>query len=284
MKKINIFILLFINIALILNGAQAQEKPKHKHKIKSVYFAWGYNDEWYTHSTIHIQQGALGNFYKLMDVEGRDHRGWNEGPGVLHEELTIPQYNYRLGFYINEKQDLALELNFDHTKYLLFDNQTIELKGTLHNRPVDSNIVFSQANGDYYYLNNGANFFLFNLVKRKSFYKSKDNNLHLDFIGKAGIGPLVPHVQNRLFGVANNPHFQFGGWNTGVEMGIKATCYRRVYLELTQKFDYARYSNLQIYDGTARQAFGTYELILTLGVILPTSKHDPEYMHIKGGN
>jgi hypothetical protein len=36
--------------------------------------------------------------------------------------------------------------------------------------------------------------------------------------------------------------------------------------------DYARYSGLKIYDGTAKQAFGTYEMILSLGVVFPVGR------------
>ncbi len=252
----------------------AQEVASKKHKIKSLYFSWGYNEEWYTNSTIHVDQNAIGNYYKLLNAEAHDHKGWDEKGLIFNKALTIPQYNYRLGFYINEKQDLAIELNFDHTKYIIANEQTIRLKGTLNNRAVDTNIVFSEANGNYYFLNNGANFFLFNLVKRWGLYTSKSNNLRLDFMGKAGIGPLVPHVQNSFFGMANDPHFQIGGWNTGVETVVRATFLKYAYLEFSQKADYARYSGLRIANGTVHQNFATYELILSLGMFLPTSKHN----------
>ena len=68
-----------------------------------------------------------------------------------------------------------------------------------------------------------------------------------------------------LFGVKNDPHFQVGGWNIGAEAALRATFYKTVYLEFANKLDYASYSGLGINNGTMRQAFGTYELILNLG-------------------
>ena len=254
-------------------------QTEKKHKNHSLYFSWGYNQEWYTNSTVHIQQDEQGNYYKMMNVEGHDHKGWDENGGIFHKALTIPQYNYRLGYYFNEKQDLAIELNFDHTKYIIADGQTIRIKGTYNHRPVDSNVVFAESNGDYYYLNNGANFFLINIVKRIGLHQSKSNNLRFDLTGKFGIGPVIPHVENNLFGQHNTPHFQLGGWNTGIETALRATIYRYAYLEFSQKFDYARYSNLKIYGGTARQSFGTYEMILSLGFIIPTTSHNPMFAH-----
>src|SRR6187402_1848034 len=79
----------------------AQEKKAKKHFIKEVYFSWGYNTEWYTKSNVHISQPSLGNDYTFKSIKGHDHRGWDEG--LFQKALTIPQYNYRLGFVLNEE-------------------------------------------------------------------------------------------------------------------------------------------------------------------------------------
>jgi hypothetical protein len=221
----------------------------------SLYFSWGYNAEWYTHSTLHVKQSSAGNDYKLIGIRGHDHPGWDEG--LFSKALSIPQYNYRLGYFFNEKQDLALEINFDHTKYIITDNQDVHIKGTFNGEQVNTTKRFSEKEGSYYYLNNGANFLLFNLVKRFRLIKPKSNNFKLDLLTKAGIGPVIPHVENSFWGLANKPHFQIGGWNTGIETAIKLTAFKYAYLEFAQKFDYARYSGLKIYEGTARQAFGS---------------------------
>jgi hypothetical protein len=260
-----------------LNAADAQiGKQSEKHKTGSIYFSWGYNAEWYTRSTVHVAQNAIGSNYDLVHVNARDHKGWDDG--VLNKQLSIPQYNYRLGYYFNDKQDLGVELNFDHTKYLIADNQMVHVKGTVEGDVVDKQVLFAASNGFYYYLNNGANFLLFNFVKRVGLYHSKDNNLGIDLTGKAGIGPVVPHVQNSFFGHPNQEHFQLGGWNTGIETALRVTVFRYGYAEFSQKLDYARYSNLKIYEGTAKQNFGTYELILSVGTIIPTTKHNPMFV------
>jgi hypothetical protein len=96
--------------------------------------------------------------------------------------------------------------------------------------------------------------------------------VQLDLFAKAGIGPVIPHVENQLFGKRNDAGFQFGGWNTGIEGSIRATFFKYVYLEYANKLDYARYSGLEVYEGKAHQAFGTYEMILSLGIRIPTGK------------
>lgn len=272
----------FLLCAATVSNALAQEQEaktetkKKKTRTGSLYLSWGYNKEWYTRSTIHINQPGLNSDYEMVKVKAHDHPGWNEG-SLLKIPLTIPQYSYRIGYYFNDKQDLAIELNFDHTKYLIQNNQIIRIKGKRNGVAVDEDINFSENNGFYYFLNNGANFFLINLVKRFGLYKSNDRNLAVDLLCKAGVGPVVPHVENRLFGVPNDAGFQLGGWNTGLETALKVTVMKYGFVEFSQKVDYARYSNLAVASGRARHAFGTYELILSAGVIFPTTRNHPGY-------
>jgi hypothetical protein len=245
--------------------AQKKESPK-KH---AIYFSWGYNTEWYTKSNVSVSQPALGNHYTFEHISGHDHRGWDDG--IFNKAISIPQYNYRLGWLLNRSKGLGIEINFDHTKFI-FADQNARIRGTLNKQVMDTTIAFNAANGFFYYLNNGANFLLIDLVKYAHLYENASGSLRLDFLGKAGAGPVIPHVENSFFGEKNTPHFQLGGWNLGLEASIRISFFRYVFLEYANKLDYARYSGLQIYEGTARQAFGTYEMILTLGFCLPVGK------------
>lgn len=251
-------------------------QSKKKERKGELYFSWGYNTEWYTHSNVRINQPELGNDYTFKNITGHDHRGWDEQ--LFTKAFTIPQYNYRLGYIFNKKKQLGIEINFDHTKFIFGDDQWVHIKGRMDNKAYDGRALFRDngATGDstsYYYLNNGANFLLFNIVKRWHLVANKKQTILIDGFGKAGIGPVIPHVENKFFDQPkNDPHFQVGGWNVGVEGAIRATFFKYVYLEYTNKLDYARYSGLKIYKGTAKQAFGTYEMMLNLGLSFPVGK------------
>ena len=266
MKKLYILTTIFFLVLASSFYANAQKQERKG----EFYFSWGYNKEWYTNSDVHVKQPSLNNDYRLVNIQSKDHPGWDEG--LFSKELTIPQYNYRFGYFFNKEKGYAFEINFDHTKHIIVDGQMAKVKGTLAGRTIDTVVNFSASNGFVYYLNNGANFLLFNFVKRWKGYESPNSNFKIDYLGKAGIGPLVPHVENILFGKANESGFQIGGWNTGIEAGARATFAKHTYLEFTNKLDYARYSNLKVYEGRASQAFGTYELILSLGYTFPMGK------------
>ena len=252
----------------VLVFAQKEPPKKKKKFIKEVYLSWGYNKEWYTRSSVHVSQPSLGNDYTMEHVRGHDHPGWDEG--LFNKALSIPQYNYRLGFLLDEKRGWGFEINFDHTKFIIAD-QNVRIKGLMNNHPVDTAVAFNEGNGFYYYLNNGANFLLFNVTKRWHLLATRDEKVKVDGFAKFGVGPVIPHTQNQLFGQSNHPGFQLGGWNTGAEGVIRATFFNAFYLEYSNKLDYARYSGLNVYEGKAHQAFGTYEMILSLGITIPTT-------------
>jgi len=252
---------------------------KKKERKGEFYFSWGYNTEWFTHSNLKINQPSLGNDFTFVDITGHDHKGWDDG--LFSKPISIPQYNYRIGYIFNKEKGLGVEINFDHTKFIFGDNQMVHIKGQYAGKPVDGQVLFASSapgsvDSSYYYLNNGANFLLFNIVKRWPIWINKKQTIRIDGLGKFGIGPVIPHVQNKFFDQPeNDPHFQFGGWNVGVEGDLKVTFFHYIFLEYGNKLDYARYSGLKIYQGTAKQAFGTYEMILNLGVSFPVGKVVP---------
>lgn len=244
-------------ISLQLANAQA---PKG-----TLYASWGYNKEWYTRSDIHIKQ-TNGNAYYFKDVVGHDKPGWNEK--LLQKELTIPQYNARMGYFI--KKGMAIEINFDHTKYQVLD-QLLHLKGRYNNRQVDT---FFQRNNDnlYYQLNNGANFLLINWVNDFPIQGLNNKNYSLSLVLKTGAGIVIPHVENKIMYEANVPHFQIGGVDLGVETALKATVREHFFIEFSQKAVVAQYWGLRISNGYARQLFGCYEVILSVGAQLNVHK------------
>ncbi|MEO5681833.1 MAG: hypothetical protein ABIQ88_04285 [Chitinophagaceae bacterium] len=274
MRQIWVLLAAIAILFLFPFNVEAQTEPQRRGEF---YISWGYNTEWYTHSNLKIKQPELGNDYAFRNIKGHDHRGWDEG--LFSKALTIPQYNYRIGYFFGNKKDWGIELNFDHTKFIFSDDQVVHIKGTVNNKLYDGNARFRQNDAlgadssSYYFLNNGANFLLFNVVKRFHLTANKKGSVQLDGLTKFGIGPVIPHVQNKFFDQPeNSPGFQLGGWNTGLEGALRGTFYKHVYLEFAGKLDYARYSNLKIYKGTARQAFGTAEIILSLGYTFKTGK------------
>jgi hypothetical protein len=259
MKRFMKVQLLLLSCILLSNAAHSQRKIV---RDGSFYCSWGYNAEWYTNSDIHVSQPSQNNDFTYLNVTAHDHKGWDNN--LLHKDLTIPQYSYRLGYFFDEKQKWAFEINFDHTKYNVSYGQTMRMKGKIGGRDVDT-LVHADERILLWMLNNGANFLQFNMVRKLQIFDVFKSRLTFDALVKAGVGPVIPHVENTILGHDNNPNFQFGGWNADLDLSFKMTFFKHVFLEYQSKVVYGRYFGLKVYEGRADQHFGCFEMVLALG-------------------
>jgi hypothetical protein len=226
------------------------------------YLSWGYNTEWYTRSDIHVSQPGQNSDFTFSDLKAHDSRGWDNK--FLQKAITIPQFNSRVGYFFGEKQLWALELNYDHAKYIVTYGQQTQLHGTVHGKATDTTVTANEGSL-LWMLNNGANFWEFNLVRKITLWDGLGSRLRFDCLLKAGAGPVTPHVQNTILGHDNTPHFQFGGYNADADISLRMTICKHFFVEYFNKGVYAHYLGLRVYDGTASQQFGSYEMALVAG-------------------
>lgn len=247
-------------------------------KNKSWYFSWGYNEDAWSRSDIHVSQPGLGNDFTVYNVAAGDDPGWNTG--LFNKSLMGPQYNIRIGHYMNAAHTWGLELSFDHTKYNTNLYQVARVSGTINNVPTNSNQTLTPQYFNYK-LHNGANLLMFNVIGRKKLMYFSSTKLELAALGKIGPGILLPHPENTILGntVDVGPKdfqnsfgwrhgwWQFGGWTVGAEAGLQLLFHKTVYVEFTDKEAYLDLSHIQVYDGTASQTMWLNEMIGNVGVM-----------------
>ncbi len=235
------------------------------------YFSWGVSKEWWGRTNIRISQPSQGNDFAIYNVKGIDDPTWSSVFGA--------QYNIRFGRFIDEARTLAVEVNFDHTKYTSVNGQTARVAGTIAGQPTDTNVRLDDTIFRYQ-LHNGANHLMFNLVKRVPLIGAINENFSVAAIGKIGIGPMVPHSENLILGNYNDVGkkqfnnligftrgwWQINGFTTGVEGGFRVVLWNPIYLEITDKIAYARLDNVPVFQGTARHNLWMNEVVLSVGI------------------
>ena len=239
------------------------------------YFSWGTSRQWFANTDIHVSQPSQGNDFSIHNVQGHDEPDMS---GFLNGEIFSPQYNIRVGRFINDDHTIAVELSLDHAKYTSTENQIALVTGTIGGLPVNSN---QQLTNTYfrYLLHNGANHVMTNLVYRKPLIGKTNETLSVAFIGKAGAGIMVPHVDNtilgnnnyvgektfgNLFGISNG-WWQFGGWTTGLELGFRVVLYKPIFIEVTDKMTYSRLWNLPAFQGQIDHPLLMNAAVVTIG-------------------
>lgn len=268
-----------------LNLSATTEKPAKQKTTAATYVdhhnwyvSWGYNKDFWSNSDISVSQPDLNNNFTVHHVYGDDDPGWNQG--FFNQNFMSPQYNIRLGHFLNPTHTWAIELNFDHTKYNNVNNQIANVSGTINGQPVDGPQTLSSTYFSYWY-HNGFNNLMLDLVRRKPLYTIPHVYMRLVGIAKVGAGVLLPHPMNTILGNSNasvvgpkawgnyfgisQGWWQLGGWTVGVECGFQLFLYKPLYLEFTDKEAFNDLDNIQVYSGTASQTVWLNELIFSIG-------------------
>lgn len=252
--------------SLISFNSTAQQKKK---KIEGVYLQWGYNAEWYTRSNIHFKMSNGDNF-TLHKARAHNNPGFQT---IIDKpwQISIPQYNYRLGFYLNKTHTRAFEINFDHAKYIVTNGQTVHVTGRIDGIKADGDSVLNPSTFLHFEHTDGANFLHFNYVQLHtlSMTKSKKRQL-LTSIWKAGVGFNIPRSDFTWRGDRLNNKFHVAGYNISAEGGLRFYPAKRFFLELTGKTGYVRYIDALAETSSSKgnratHGFGYFEVIGTLG-------------------
>ena len=110
MKTISAFIMTFLLAATLTVSSQTSQNtviPQIDNSMKGHFFAyWGYNRSAYTTSDIHFK-GSNYDF-TLSDISASDYPTKDINLYINPGEMTHPQYNWRMGYYINDKYKIYM--------------------------------------------------------------------------------------------------------------------------------------------------------------------------------
>jgi hypothetical protein len=276
MQRIYFFLLSFICLAPAL-FSQSDSTSRKKKKF-TFYGTWGYNRWAYTKSTIHFHNDGNPAYhdpahsaydFTLYNCVAHDSPDFNHIASSWSDvvNITIPQFSVRVGFYLNNKRDEGFEINYDHAKYVVDDGEKIHVKGTIMGEKVDKDSIMKLPFFHFEHTD-GANFWMFNYIKRWKFFTSKNGKSNIGWMAKPGIGVVIPRTDCTIFGNRLNNRWHVAGFIGGFETGIRAQLFDHLCIELTGKAAYADYLWCYVQyrgNGNASHRFGTIGAILSMG-------------------
>lgn len=245
-------------------------------KQNKIYLLWGYTRAWYTKSNIHFQNKGTyvsklnGNSYTYdftaYQAVAKDRPDFDQLYDVIN--ITIPQFVGRLGYKLNDKWDI--EMNYDHTKYVVTDFQKLRVKGQINNQWFDTDTILSPTNLFHFEHTDGANFWMINAVRKFKLFQ-KNPKFKLEAVVKPGGGIVIPRTDVTLFGERLNNDWKVAGYIFGVESGIRINFLKYGLFELTTKGSYANYVNAFVLgkgNGKVNHHFFAGQVTATFGVLL----------------
>lgn len=237
MRKIILFFIILLSSQIVFGqGAKSDDTKSNKGKY---YLYWGWNRGWFTNSDISFK----GNDYDfvLKDVVAYDrptpfalnpyfHLGW----------FTLPQYNFRFGYYFNDNWEISYGM--DHMKYVMLQEQTVSITGEIANSQTNYDGVYSGDNirlkQDFlkFEHTDGLNYGNFELRYSRDIYKYKI--LTVKWFGGGGLGFLLPKTNSTLLSKERHDDFHLAGFGLGAVTGFNITIWDHFFVQSEYKLGY----------------------------------------------
>lgn len=250
-------------LALMFSSASyGQIRKESEKKHRSLYISIGAAAVPGRQSNIHIEQKKYGNSYDLLKVPSDNQ--------VFAKPGFPLGATWHIGYFFDCNQTTGFELTFNPIRFHIADSNNVHLKGKLDNANFDQTQVFSTAQKNYYYLQGGLP--AINFIKRFPVMHPRLNRVCFDVVLKAGGGPALSHTYTSLDGNVFEDKLKVSGWNAEAEAAFRTTHWKYVFFELAVKYDYASFSGISIYNGTATQTLSTVMLLGSVGFTFPLNK------------
>lgn len=226
----------------------------------SLYISSGWHQIYYTRSMIHFKDQVTADYdFRLIHAKATGDNHLHTGKGY-----DAPQWSLRVGWFFNSPKNLGIEINFDHAKYLLTQWQRVRLRGMINKVYYDQDTMLVPEFIAYEHTD-GANYYMLNLLKRKSLLTSASGKHDMDLVLKAGAGLVRPRSDTRIMGRHRNDKYHIAGWLAGMEGSLRYELLKNLFGEISLKGVYADYRDVLLYgEGRASQHWWSMHYLFTL--------------------
>lgn len=225
-----------------------------------IFIIWGWNRAAYTKSNISFKGDDYD--FKLKKVVAHDRpTAFAVSDYLRVDRVTIPQTNFKLGYFI--RKNLAITVGFDHMKYVMDKDQTVNMKGVItregsHKGSYDGAKKLTE-NFLTFEHTDGLNYINVEVEKYRNLYHATSNKFILDVLIGAGGGMLMPRTDITLLSYDRSDKFHISGFGLSLKAGLQATIFKRLVIKLENKNGYINMPDLILHKegiaGRGKQTF-----------------------------
>jgi len=268
MKKM--LLLFFVFLSIGVQGQQMDDVKIKDNKGKFFVF-WGWNRSSFSTSDIHFKGKDYD--FTLSDVKASD----KPKPfGIYYlkpTELTIPQTNFRIGYFFNENYTIALGV--DHMKYVMRNNQSvpingsIELGGSFDGQFNGSEIVLTE---DFLLFEHtdGLNYVNIEVARFDNISKwlgLSGQNFTVNLTEGLGVGLLYPKTNTTLLGKARYDDFNVSGMGVSAHAGINLTFFKHFFFQSNLNVGYINMNDIRTTNSKTDSASQHFTFVESMYVI-----------------
>ena len=231
-------------------------------KQGDFYFYWGYNRAAFTTSDIKFK--GPGYNFTLQNVIAYDRPTEFDAKVYFSPNtMTIPQYVYRLGYFINSH--LSISLGMDHMKYVMTQNQMVPIQGQINQPGNPFNGVYGETGAialDPAFLTfehtDGLNYANFSVDYFQDIYTSPSAKFNVAAFGGGGIGMMIPKSNVQLMSGERNDQFHIAGYGLHADIGVQFTFWRHLFLRTQAKGGFIHMPNILTRPGKVEDRASQY--------------------------
>lgn len=249
---------------------------KYTANNKGKFFIyWGGNRDTYSNSDINFK-GADYDF-TLQDVIADDKpKGWHIDY-INPARMTIPQTNFRLGYFINNHYSISVGV--DHMKYVMRQDQIVnstgyypnagtygEIAGVNQIRLTENFLTFEHTDG--------LNYVNSEITRHddisKIFNLPNTDKVQINILEGVGAGILFPKTNAKLFNKERHDAYHVSGFGVSAKVGLNVTFFKHFFIQTELKGGYINMSDIRTTsDATdkASQSFFFLQKIIAFGGI-----------------
>jgi hypothetical protein len=267
---------LLLVILLSSTFTYAQEESKTIGNKGEFYFYWGWNGSSFSKSDIQF----TGNDYDftLHNVVANDRQSqFGLDPYFNPVRMTIPQYNFRLGYYFKDNWDISIAV--DHMKYVVARNQTVKIDGTIggtgtvYDGSYNNQDIVITDDFLFFEHTDGLNYVNTELRHTDNIYTYA--KFDLDLIEGAGIGFLYPKTNTTLLNKARYDEFHLAGYGLSALIAGRVTFNKKYFVQSEFKVGYINMPNIRTTmsaDDIAKQHFTFSQWNILFGGVINIGK------------
>jgi hypothetical protein len=276
----SIILILFISINSFAQNDSIKKERYTAHNKGKFTISWGGNRGYFTDSDITFK----GDNYNFTIDNATAHdkpKGWHIDY-VNPARMTIPQTNFKLGYYITDKY--MISIGVDHMKYVMTQNQTANMSGVIDYPLTHPSSQFNGVyNGDptvmtedflMFEHTDGLNYINTEFARQddiSSWFGIKNTDkFQVNINEGVGIGVLYPKTNTTLMGQERHDDFHISGFGSSLRAGINLVFFKYFTIEGSLKGGYINMPDIRTTKSSAdsaSQEFFFAETIISFGGI-----------------
>ena len=245
-----------------------------------VFVSWGGNRSAFTKSDITFK--GVDYEFTIKDVTAHDKpKGWHIDY-VNPTRMTIPQTNFKLGYFISDHYSIALGL--DHMKYVMDSNKNRVLEGYIDLPADDVGAIFNGVYNNENFLvseefllfehTDGLNYVYLEFARHDDisslFGIQNTDKFQVNITEGIGAGVLYPKTNTTLFDRDRYDEFHVAGYGFSVGAGLNLTFFKHFFIQGDLRGGYINMGDIRTTHNaseSASQHFFYGESVFSLGGI-----------------